>query len=208
MVNRTAMASSAESRRRIIETTAAAVRVCKACRLHATRTTAVPGEGARDAAVLILGEAPGRDEDASGRPFVGRAGKVLNRALEAAGLPRESVFITNVVKCRPPGNRKPKAKERAACRPFLLAQIAAIRPKMIVTLGSTALRGLIGPGSDFKSARGRTLQFGEVPVRATYHPAAVLYNRNLERALRRDLRTFVRATRPRRVPGGSPRGNR
>ncbi len=178
----------------------------------------MPGEGPATAAVLLIGEAPGKDEDLSGRPFVGRAGRILERALEAAGMSRDSIFITNVVKCRPPGNRKPQSSEMEACRPYLLAEIGAVQPQVIVTLGSTALRGLMGPGLDLKEARRQTLHFGTVPVRATYHPAAVLYNRTLERALRHDLRTVARVIEPHSASpyretrhagsGGGPSGRR
>ncbi|MGI0148211.1 MAG: uracil-DNA glycosylase family protein, partial [Thermoplasmata archaeon] len=186
---------------------ASAVRRCTACRLHRGRTQAVPGEGPINADVFLIGEAPGRDEDASGRPFVGAGGKVLEAALASARLPRKTVFITNVVKCRPPGNRAPRADEMDACRPYLLGQIEAVRPKMLVTLGSTALRGLPGPGSDLREARGKVLAVGEIPVLLTYHPAAVLYNRSLAGALRRDLQKAARLSRlPRtRIRSGRPR---
>ncbi len=182
-----------------LDRTAAAVRVCTRCPLHAARTHAVPGEGPAQASILLLGEAPGRDEDASGRPFVGRAGKILDRSLEAAGINRATVFVTNVIKCRPPRNRRPKAKELVACRPYLLAQLDAVRPKVVVTLGATALHGLLGPGHELKAARRRLLTFGGAQVIATYHPAAVLYNRSLEAALRRDLKKAARAARPTRA---------
>ena len=116
------------------------------------------------------------------------SGRILDAAMRAARLPRDSVFITNVVKCRPPGNRRPKPDEAAACRTYLLAQIACVRPRVIVTLGATALRGVLGPGHELRTARGEDLRLGEIPVVATYHPAGVLYNRRLERDLRRDLR--------------------
>lgn len=167
----------------------------------------MPGEG-RSAAVLLVGEAPGREEDASGRPFVGRAGRILDRALEHARLTRESVFITNLVRCRPPRNRRPKTSEMETCRPYLLQEIEAVRPRLIVTLGGTALRGLLGPGHELKADRGKRLRFGEYDVLATYHPAAVLYNRNLERALARDLRKAARMASPPRVMSGPPRSDR
>src|SRR5439155_1284485 len=152
---------------------AAKVRECTLCRLHRNRTRAVPGEGAVDADLFLIGEAPGRQEDAAGRPFVGSAGKVLNRALTAARISRKDVFITNLVKCRPPANRAPKADELEACRPYLQSQIEAVRPGVLVTLGSTALRSLQGPAAHLSEARGRDLAFDGIPVRATYHPAAV-----------------------------------
>jgi DNA polymerase len=193
---------SPEEWQRALEATADTIRACTRCRLHATRTNAVPGEGPVFAPVLLVGEAPGRDEDAAGRPFVGRAGRVLDAALEAARLPREFVFITNVVKCRPPENRKPKPDEAAACRSYLMGQIACVHPRVIVTLGATALRSILGPGHELKTARGQNLRLGATSVVATYHPAAVLYNRRLERDLRRDLRKVARKV----LPGADAQG--
>ncbi len=184
---------SEEDWRRALAATADTIRGCTLCRLHAGRTHAVPGEGPVYAPVLLVGEAPGRDEDLSGRPFVGRAGRILNAALEDASLSRDSVYITNVVKCRPPGNRRPKPDEMVACRMYLMGQIACVQPKIIVTLGATALRGVLGRPHELQAARGERLQLGGIRVVATYHPAAVLYNRSLERELRRDLRNVARA---------------
>ncbi|HYM39236.1 MAG TPA: uracil-DNA glycosylase [Thermoplasmata archaeon] len=194
------MAPAARARRQDLDATAATIRVCMRCRLHATRTNAVPGEGAANADLVLIGEAPGHDEDLAGRPFVGRAGRILDAALSAAGLPRQSVFITNVVKCRPPRNRKPVRSEAEACRPYLLGQIACIRPRLIVTLGATALRGLMGPGLELRAVRGHILRLGAIPVIPTYHPAAVLYNRKLEGTLRRDLRAAARRLGRRKRP--------
>ncbi len=179
---------SDEDSRRALERTAGTILACTRCRLHGSRTNAVPGEGPCPATILLVGEAPGRDEDASGRPFVGRAGRILDSALEAAGIHRETVFITNVVKCRPPRNRKPKRDEVATCRGYLMGQLACVRPVAIVTLGATALRGVLGPGHELKAVRGSRLRLGETPVIPTYHPAGVLYNRRLEEVLRKDLR--------------------
>lgn len=142
---------------------------------------------------MLVGEAPGRDEDASGRPFVGRAGRILDAALKGAHLARDSVYITNLVKCCPPGNRRPKRDEWESCRPYLLAQIATVQPQAIVTLGATALRGLMGPGHELREARRETLRFAGLPIFVTYHPAAVLYNRKLGAALLDDLRAVARA---------------
>lgn len=199
-----------DERAKALEQIASAVRMCTQCRLHRERTKAVPGEGPINADVFLIGEAPGREEDASGRPFVGSAGKVLEAALAVAGLPRKAVFITNVVKCRPPKNRAPRADEIAACRPFLLGQIEAVRPKVLVTLGSTALRALLGSDIDLRHARGGELGFGAIPVLPTYHPAAILYNRHLERSLRNDLRKAARLVgrRPTRIRSGKPREGR
>lgn len=146
------------------------------------------GEGPTGAPVFLVGEGPGRAEDAAGRPFCGAAGRVLDEALARAGLPRERTFITNAVKCRPPGNRRPRASEVAACRPYLLAQLAAVRPRVLVTLGQVALRDVAGTGVALSEARGRWTEVEGMPFLATYHPAAVLYNRRLLRTLVADLR--------------------
>lgn len=194
----------------VLQEAAAAIRGCILCRLHEGRMHAVPGDGPFDADVMLIGEAPGREEDASGRPFVGPAGKILDKALQAAHLPRASVFITNVVKCRPPANRAPRADELEACRPYLMTQLASVRPKVVVTLGSTALRGLLGPGLDLKAARAKPLVFEDIPVVATYHPAAVLYNRRLEATIRTDLRKAARLAhaKAKRIKSAPPRRGR
>ncbi len=196
---------SDEEWERALASIADTIRVCTRCRLHATRRNAVPGEGDPRASILLVGEAPGRAEDASGRPFVGRAGRILDAALAAAHLRRGSVYITNVVKCRPPGNRRPKPDELAACRSYLMGQIACVRPRIIVTLGATALRGILGPGHELRDDRSRRLALSGIPVVATYHPAAVLYNRKLEAALRRDLRRVARSVS--RVGSGRSRSS-
>ncbi len=186
---------------------AARIRECTLCRLHEGRTHAVPGEGPERATLFLIGEGPGRNEDERGRPFVGAAGKILEAALAKAGLSREEVFVTNAVKCRPPENRKPRADEVAACRPYLLAQIEAVRPGAIVTLGDTALRTLQGPGTDLASARRRRrLVHVGIPVIATYHPAAAIYNRSLVATIAKDIARATRAARaPVRIRSGRPR---
>lgn len=167
----------------------------------------MPGEGPLDARVLLIGEAPGREEDGVGRPFVGAAGRILDEALSAARLSRDSMFLTNVVKCRPPKNRRPKADEIGACRAYLLRQIAEVRPTILVTLGATGLASLLGEGIELRAARTKVHEFGGLPLVATYHPAAVLYNRKLERDLRKDLKRVARflRTAPSRVRSEPPR---
>src|SRR2546427_11739757 len=158
-----------------LEDLAARIRGCTLCRLHEGRGHAVPGEGPADAKLFLVGEAPGRHEDAEGRPFVGVAGKVLDSVLGEVGLSRRDVFITNVVKCRPPENRRPRADEIAACHPYLVAQVRAVRPSVLVALGDTAVSGLLGASVDLASARRSVRRFEQIPVLATYHPAAALY---------------------------------
>lgn len=177
-----------ESAGRTLDRLAARIRRCTLCDLSASRTHAVPGEGAPGSTIFLVGEGPGRDEDRLARPFVGSAGTVLTAALLDAGIPRERTFITSTVKCRPPGNRRPHREEIAACRPYLLAQIGAVRPKVIVAMGLTAIGDLVGPATSITTARHQSRNVGRTPVLATYHPAAVLYNRRLFPALVADLR--------------------
>lgn len=190
------MGASEDRRRAELEALASEIRGCRRCPLHEGRTLAVPGEGPAGADLFLIGEAPGREEDAAGRPFVGSAGKIIERLLGDAGISREETFVTNVVKCRPPKNRAPKADEVAACRPYLEAQVDAVRPKVLVTLGATGLRSLFGAGEELAAARRKALQYQGIPVIGTYHPAAVLYNRKLEKELRADLRKVARLLRP------------
>lgn len=149
---------------------------CTRCGLAAGRTQVVFGDGAVDARVVIVGEAPGRDEDIQGRPFVGRSGQLLERLLrEEAGLARSDCYITNVNKCRPPGNRDPEPAEVAACRPWLDAQLQVLRPVVVLTLGNFAARALLGTTDGITKLRGRTYpwQGGAVLV-PTFHPSAAL----------------------------------
>ena len=159
------------------EQLADAVAHCTACKLHATRTQGVLGVGDRNADWLMIGEAPGADEDAQGEPFVGQAGKLLDAMLAAIGLRRgDNVYITNVLKSRPPGNRNPEPDEVAACRPYLLAQIELIRPKLILALGRFAAQSLLDTDEAIARLRGRVHQFRNVPLVVTYHPAYLLRN--------------------------------
>lgn len=150
---------------------------CQACVLCQQRKQAVLGVGAVDAPWLLVGEGPGADEDAQGEPFVGQAGKLLDAMLAAAGLQRgREVYIANVVKCRPPGNRTPSLDEAAACAPLLDRQIELIQPKLIVALGKTAAVRLTGSEASMASLRGKRHEYRGIPVVATYHPAYLLRN--------------------------------
>lgn len=160
----------------------ARVRACTLCPLHEGRTHAVPGEGSVRSGLMVVGEAPGRNEDESGRPFCGAAGKNLDLALDAAGIAREEVFVTSIVKCRPPKNRDPRPAERAACRPYLEAQVGTLRPRVLVALGRHGLHGLLPEAPEakrpFGEVRGRFLEGpGGIPVFCSLHPAAILYRR-------------------------------
>ena len=152
------------------------VATCTGCDLHETRTRTVFGTGNREADWMIIGEAPGADEDRQGEPFVGRAGKLLDAMLEAIGFAREQVYIANIVKCRPPGNRDPHADEAAACRPYLMRQIELIQPRLILSVGRVSAHNLLDTDQSLARLRGRTHRFGpqEIPLRVTYHPAYLL----------------------------------
>ncbi|MBE3576634.1 MAG: uracil-DNA glycosylase [Limnochordales bacterium] len=149
-------------------------RQCRRCRLRAGCKQVVFGEGNPHAELMVVGEAPGATEDELGRPFVGRAGQLLDRMLAATGFTREEVYITNTVKCRPPDNRVPAPDERETCFPYLQAQIAMIRPRMILCLGSPSLQTLVGPEARITRDHGKWFNWRGVPVIATFHPAALL----------------------------------
>ena len=167
---------------------ARAVNGCEACRLCKGRHNAVPGEGRRDADIMLIGEGPGEQEDLSGRPFVGPAGQLLDRMLAAVGLERGEVYIANVVKCRPPRNRQPERDEAEACLPYLRAQVALVRPRIIVLLGATAARNAIGPDIRITRDRGRWYEKDGVELLVTYHPSALLRDASLKRAAWEDFK--------------------
>jgi uracil-DNA glycosylase family 4 len=177
------------------EELAAAVRECTACGLCASRTQVVFGVGDRQAQWLIVGEAPGADEDRQGEPFVGRAGKLLNPMLLAVGLKREQVFIANILKCRPPENRDPTPEEAAQCRPFLNRQIALIRPRLILVVGRIAAQNLLATDTPIGKLRGQVHRFGpaRIPLVVTYHPAYLLRSPREKRKAWDDLRLAQRA---------------
>jgi DNA polymerase len=177
-----------------VDEVAADVITCPKCRLSETRTHAVPGDGSSSAAVMFIGEGPGQNEDEQGLPFVGRAGKLLDSLLAEVPLKRGDVFITNVVKCRPPGNRDPEPDEVAACYPYLLAQIALIRPRVIVTLGRHSMARFY-PEGKISRDHGRIINIGERVLLPLYHPAAALRNPALEQTLREDIRRIPEAIR-------------
>jgi DNA polymerase len=170
------------------------VAACKACALHAGRTQTVFGTGHEQAQWLLVGEGPGEEEDRRGEPFVGPAGQLLNEMLRAIGLPREAVYIANIVKCRPPGNRNPAAEEAAACLPFLRQQIALIRPRLILALGGVAAAHLLQTDAPVGRLRGQrhVLPGSGLPVAVTYHPAYLLRSPAEKRKAWQDLQ-FARA---------------
>lgn len=171
-----------------LEQLAAEVKSCTRCPLHRTRTNDVFGEGNPAARLLCIGEGPGETEDRLGRPFVGRAGELLDKLLAAIDLPRADVYIANIVKSRPPQNRKPLPDEVAACIPFLYRQIAIIRPKVILALGGTSAESLLGVKQSLTALRGKVHRFDGIPLVVTYHPAALLRNPNWKKPTWDDVR--------------------
>jgi len=170
-----------------LNTLASAVRQCALCELSRGRTNAVPGEGPADAEVMFIGEGPGFNEDKQGRPFVGAAGQFLNELLQIAGFKREEVYITNVVKCRPPGNRDPLPEEIQACSRYLERQIELIDPRVIVTLGRFSMARWF-PNDKISTVHGKAKRVGGRIVVAMFHPAAALHQQSLRATVEEDFR--------------------
>ncbi len=172
-----------------LEQIAARVRICTRCALHESRKTAVPGDGPASAEVMIVGEGPGVQENLTGHPFVGTAGKLLTRLLESIGLTRSDVFITNIVKCRPPDNRPPRKGEAEECtRSYLEPQLRIIDPRIIVLLGTPAIRTIMGDEYSATKVHGKVFRKDERLIVPLYHPAAALYDGRLEETLFEDVR--------------------
>jgi DNA polymerase len=171
-----------------LEAVARLVAGCTKCRLCESRTHTVPGEGPADARLVVVGEGPGRTEDATGRPFVGQAGELLTKILAAIDLPREQVYICNVVKCRPPENRVPQFDEVAACVPYLFRQLELMRPKVILAMGGTAAQTMVNSKQSLGAMRNHVHRFRGIPVIVTYHPAALLRNPNWKKPTWDDIR--------------------
>lgn len=176
------------------------IKDCQACKLASTRKCLVFGEGSADAKILFIGEGPGKDENESGRPFVGRAGQLLTAIIEKGmGIPRSEVYIANIVKCRPTldmagtRDRPPDDEEVAACSPFLLKQIEIIEPKVIITLGNPSTRFLLKIKAGISTVRGKWHLYGHIPVMPTYHPSYILRNGNDSSPLKRDVWNDVKA---------------
>lgn len=167
---------------------------CTRCDLCKTRTKAVPGKGSLDSKIVFIGEAPGRTEDLRGEPFVGSAGKKLTEALERNGISRDSVYITNVVKCRPPENRVPTEGERAACAGYLQAELDIIKPKIVCVLGNTASKSVLGI-ADITKNRGRVIEKDGRRYFLTLHPAAIIYNQRLSSIFEEDIATLAKISK-------------
>lgn len=175
------------SRKKRLEELHDVIRQCTLCPLHETRTNAVPGEGPVTSRVMLVGEAPGAREDESGRPFVGKSGDLLTSMLQEIGLSRDEVFITSILKSRPPRNRTPTQAEIRACRPYLEQQIEIINPEVIVLLGGVAISSLIGPWK-VSEAHGRFYETNNRTYFMTYHPAAALRFPKIKTAMKEDLK--------------------
>jgi len=173
---------------RTLADVATLVAQCTKCKLCEARTNTVPGEGPTDARLVVVGEGPGRTEDETGRPFVGKAGELLTKILGAIDFPREQVFICNVVKCRPPENRLPQYDEIAACVPYLYRQIDLLQPAVILAMGGTAAQTLLNTKQSLGALRNQVHRFRGIPVIVTYHPAALLRNPNWKRPTWDDVR--------------------
>jgi DNA polymerase len=194
---------SPEQRREALTALARKVAQCTRCAgLASTRTQTVFGVGPLDPDLCFIGEAPGADEDRQGEPFVGAAGQLLNRIIEACGMKREDVYICNIIRCRPPGNRQPLPDEAANCKEYLEKTLELVRPKYICALGATALKYLTGTNLSVSRLRGRFLDYNGIPVMVTYHPAYLLPSRNP--AAKRDVwedmkRLLIKMGKP--IPG-------
>ena len=165
---------------------------CRRCKLHSYRTQIVFGTGHPRAKLAFVGEAPGRDEDLKGEPFVGLAGQLLNKIIQAIQLSREEVYIGNIIKCRPPENRNPEPDEIAACEPFLIKQLQVIRPKLICALGAFAAQTLLKTEEKISSLRGKFHAYQGIPLMPTYHPAYLLRNPNRKREVWEDMKKIKR----------------
>ena len=163
------------------------VRACKKCDLCQTRTNAVPGKGKENAEIILVGEAPGRNEDKKGEPFVGSAGKRLNEILSDAGIDRDDVYITNIVKCRPPDNRVPTKNEEKSCLNYINEEISIINPKVVCIMGNTAFNTLLG-GKEITKNHGNFIEKDGRMYFVTYHPAATIYNQKLIDELKTDFK--------------------
>ncbi|MFQ5693757.1 MAG: uracil-DNA glycosylase family protein [Nitrospinota bacterium] len=199
-----APATTAETPMESLEEIRADLGDCRRCRLCDGRKSIVFGVGSPDADLVIVGEAPGRDEDIQGEPFVGRAGQLLTRMLAAIGLRREDVYICNVIKCRPPENRNPQPDEVAACEPFLIRQLKSLRPKVILAMGKFASQTLLNTEERISALRGNFREYQGVPVMPTYHPAYLLRNQSQKRAVWEDLQKVHKALGLGPLPSARP----
>jgi len=178
--------------RQMMDTLARQAESCDLCQLFRHREQVVFGEGVIGKGLMVIGEGPGHEEDISGRPFVGRAGKLLDAILESAGFTRKAnIYVANIVKCRPPGNRTPLPEEKDACLPYLMKQIQIVDPKIIILLGATALQGLIDPKAKIGACRGKWIELESRYYMPTYHPAALLRNPKYKEDVWEDIKQVI-----------------
>jgi DNA polymerase len=204
---RAAASRAAAEAERELSRVAEEAAACRLCPLHKTRSRAVPGQGCGSPDIMFVGEAPGQEEDEQGLAFVGAAGQLLTRMIAAMGLAREEVFIGNILKCRPPGNRTPLPDEMRACMPYLKRQIAALKPRVIVALGGTAAGALLNTQTGITRLRGTWASFEGIDLMPTFHPSYLLRNESGKRPVWDDLREVLkRLGRP--VPPPSPQRKR
>ncbi len=167
------------------------ISACQNCILSKTRNNTVPGEGVSNPLVMVIGEGPGEEEDKTGRPFVGKAGQLLDKMLAAIKLDRnKNCYIANIVKCRPPNNRVPEQQEADACSGYLAAQIHILKPRAILAMGRTAVQNLMKTGQGINALRGKMLDYNGIPLMATYHPSALLHDERLKAPAWQDLKAF------------------
>ena len=166
--------------------------ICKKCRLCENRNNVVFGTGKKDADIMLIGEGPGADEDAQGEPFVGKAGKLMNMAFQMLGIKRENLYIANIVKCRPPQNRNPLEDEANACLDFLRNQVVLVKPKIIVLLGSVALKNILGQEYGITASRGKWVEKKGILYMPTWHPAALLRDENKKIDFIKDLKEVMK----------------
>src|SRR3954453_10341521 len=192
MPTRVSVSASPRSKSEQLEELRARVRTCDLCpHLAQSRTQTVFGVGNPDADLMFVGEAPGADEDRQGEPFVGRAGQLLTKIIETMGFRRDEVYIANILKCRPPGNRNPEPEDGEACRPFIRRQIELIKPKVIVTLGKFALQSLLERSYSITAARGNWLEYNGIKVMPTFHPAYLLRTPGAKKEVWQDMKQVM-----------------
>ena len=187
------MANSSPSEPQRLEEIRSELGNCQRCKLHRTRRTIVFGEGNEKASLMLIGEGPGNDEDVQGRPFVGKAGQLLTKILQAIDIEREEVYIANIIKCRPPQNRNPEPDEIENCYPFLLKQIQAIRPRIICALGTFSSQTLLKTDVKITALRGKAYDFSGIQLFPTYHPAYLLRNPEKKREVWEDMKQIAKA---------------
>ncbi|MFH1459178.1 MAG: uracil-DNA glycosylase [Candidatus Omnitrophota bacterium] len=184
--------SNTTDKNQLVQLLYAQVKKCRLCDISKTKKNTVFGEGNLNAEIMFVGEAPGHDEDLAGKPFVGAAGGLLTKIILAMGMKRENVYITNVLRCRPPGNRNPQPEEVACCRPYLIELVKIIQPKIICTLGKFAAQALLNETKPISRIRGNFFEFAGIPLMPTYHPAYLLRNPEDKKLVWQDMKKIIK----------------